>query len=232
MLSYSKKSINIISWCITIVILIILIILLDVYVFKIYENTYLLNNNVSNVGLNSNCIKEYSYIKRKSLTNKIVNIDNLYLEIMQMGYTIDNKQKNNEEQQKLLDNKNEKNIWRIKIPKINLDAPIETGTTQDVLAKAVGHFEQGPKWNGNVALAGHNRGIECNFFQNIKYLKVGDKIIYTTQKGKREYKVIMNKIIKQTNWEYIENRKDNRITLITCVENMYEYRRCIQAVEI
>lgn len=232
MLSYSKKSINIISWCITIIILIILIILLDVYVFKIYENTYLLNNNVSNVGLNSNCIKEYSYIKRKSLTNKIVNIDNLYLEIMQMGYTIDNKQKNNEEQQKLLDNKNEKNIWRIKIPKINLDAPIETGTTQDVLAKAVGHFEQGPKWNGNVALAGHNRGIECNFFQNIKYLKVGDKIIYTTKKGKREYKVIMNKIIKQTNWEYIENTKDNRITLITCVENMYEYRRCIQAVEI
>ena len=232
MLSYSKKSINIISWCITIVILIILIILLDVYVFKIYENTYLLNNNVSNVGLNSNCIKEYSYIKRKSLTNKIVNIDNLYLEIMQMGYTIDNKQKNNEEQQKLLDNKNEKNIWRIKIPKINLDAPIETGTTQDVLAKAVGHFEQGPKWNGNVALAGHNRGIECNFFQNIKYLKVGDKIIYTTKKGKREYKVIINKIIKQTNWEYIENTKDNRITLITCVENMYEYRRCIQAVEI
>ena len=232
MLSYSKKSINIISWCITIVILIILIILLDVYVFKIYENTYLLNNNVSNVGLNSNYIKEYSYIKRKSLTNKIVNIDNLYLEIMQMGYTIDNKQKNNEEQQKLLDNKNEKNIWRIKIPKINLDAPIETGTTQDVLAKAVGHFEQSPKWNGNVALAGHNRGIECNFFQNIKYLKVGDKIIYTTKKGKREYKVIMNKIIKQTNWEYIENTKDNRITLITCVENMYEYRRCIQAVEI
>ncbi len=42
----------------------------------------------------------------------------------------------------------------------------------------------------------------------------------------------MNKIIKQTNWEYIENTKDNRITLITCVENMYEYRRCIQAIEI
>lgn len=232
MLNYSKKSINIISWCITIVVLIILIILLDVYVFKIYENTYITNKNINSISLNSNYIKEYSYIKRKSLTNKIINIDNLYLEIMQMGFTTDNKQKNNEEQQKLLDNKNEKNIWRIKIPKINLDAPIETGTSQDVLAKAVGHFEVSPKWNGNVALAGHNRGIECNFFQNIKYLKVGDKIIYTTSKGKREYKVVMNKIIKQTNWEYIENTKDNRITLITCVENMYEYRRCIQAVEI
>ena len=31
---------------------------------------------------------------------------------------------------------------------------------------------------------------------------------------------------------YEENTEDNRITLITCVENMYEYRRCVQAVEI
>lgn len=232
MLNYSKKSINIISWCITIVVLIALIILLDVYVFKIYERTYLLQNNISNSYVKSNYIKEYSYIKKKSLTNKCMDIDNSYLEIMQMGYTTDNVEKNRKEQQKLLENKNEKNIWRIKIPKINLDAPIETGTTQYVLAKAVGHFEETPKWNGNVALAGHNRGIECNFFQNIKNLNVGDKIIYTTKNGKREYKVIMNKIIKQTNWEYIKNTKDNRITLITCVENMYEYRRCIQAIEI
>ena len=47
-----------------------------------------------------------------------------------------------------------------------------------------------------------------------------------------EYKVILNKIIHQTDWTYIEDTSDNRITLITCVENMYEYRRCVQAVEI
>ena len=108
----------------------------------------------------------------------------------------------------------------------------KNGTTQDILAKAVGHFAESCKWNGNIALAGHNRGEYCNFFQNIKYLQLGDKIIYSTDYGTREYKVIMNKIIKQTNWEYIENTEDNRITLITCVENMYEYRRCIQAIEI
>lgn len=122
--------------------------------------------------------------------------------------------------------------WRVEIPKIGINAPIKSGTTQDVLATAVGHFPETNKWNGNVALAGHNRGYNCNFFQNIKKLKVGDSIFYHTEKGVREYKVVVNKIIYQTDWTYIQDTKDNRITLITCVENMFEYRRCVQAVEV
>ena len=124
------------------------------------------------------------------------------------------------------------NKCRIKIPKINVDAPIRSGITQDVLATAVGHFPDTTSWNGNVALAGHNRGYRCNFFQNIKNLKVGDKIIYSTDKGERTYKIIVNKIIKQTDWSYLQGTNDNRLTLITCVENMREYRRCVQAVEV
>lgn len=122
--------------------------------------------------------------------------------------------------------------WRVEIPKIGINAPIKSGTTQDILATAVGHFPETNKWNGNVALAGHNRGYNCNFFQNIKKLKVGDSIFYHTEKGVREYKVVVNKIIYQTDWTYIQDTKDNRITLITCVENMFEYRRCVQAVEV
>ncbi len=230
MLNNSKRSSIIISWSITILVLIVLIILLDIHILKIHKNTFWLNYNMNKSS--SNYVKEFSYIKKRSLTEKIINIDNIYLEIMQMGYALDSDQSDNESRQKLIDNKNDGNIWRIKIPKINLDAPIENGTTQNVLASAVGHFEGSSIWNGNVALAGHNRGVDCNFFQNIKYLEIGDKIIYSTKNGTREYKVVMNKIIKQTNWDYIRDTKDNRITLITCVENMYEYRRCIQAVEI
>ena len=46
------------------------------------------------------------------------------------------------------------------------------------------------------------------------------------------YLVETNTVIKQTNWNYLEPTKDNRITLITCEKDRREYRRCIQAVEI
>lgn len=124
------------------------------------------------------------------------------------------------------------NQWRIQIPKLNLDAHIEEGTNSDVLLRAVGHFEDTSSWNGNVCLAGHNRGYQCNFFQKIKNLKLGDEIIYCTKQGRKVYQVQTNKIILETDWSYLETTKDNRITLITCEENRGEYRRCIQAVQV
>lgn len=53
------------------------------------------------------------------------------------------------------------NIWQIEIPKINLVAPIEEGTSIEVMNKFVGHFESTSKWNGNIGLAAHNRRISC-----------------------------------------------------------------------
>ena len=41
-----------------------------------------------------------------------------------------------------------------------------------------------------------------------------------------------NKIVLETDWSYLKDTKDNRITLITCEENRREYRRCIQAVQV
>lgn len=123
------------------------------------------------------------------------------------------------------------NKWRIEIPAIKLNAPIMEGTTKETMRKAVGHFIQTQKWEGNICLAAHNRGYKYNYFQEIKKLNIGDYIKYTSEKGTREYKVVTNEIIKETDWTYIQDTKDNRITLITCVENMPEYRQCIQAVE-
>ena len=124
------------------------------------------------------------------------------------------------------------NQWRLQIPKLNLNAHIEEGTTGDVLLRAVGHFEDTNQWNGNVCLAGHNRGYQCNFFQKIKTLNLGDEIIYCTKQGKKVYQVQTNKIVLETDWSYLKDTKDNRITLITCEENRGEYRRCIQAVQV
>ncbi len=122
--------------------------------------------------------------------------------------------------------------WRIEIPAINLDAPILEGTSKEIMRKAVGHFEESQTWNGNVCLAAHNRGYKYNYFQEIKRLKVGDYIKYTNEQGTKLYQVVTNNVIDETDWSYIENTKDNRITLITCVENKPKYRQCVQAKEV
>ena len=124
------------------------------------------------------------------------------------------------------------NPWRVKIPKLKLDAPIVEGTSAESLRRTVGHFEKTAKWMGNIGLAAHNRGYRCNFFQEITKLRKGDIIIYCTEKGERRYKVMKNAVIKETDWSYLRDTKDNRITLITCEAGKRKYRRCIQAIEV
>lgn len=122
--------------------------------------------------------------------------------------------------------------WQIEIPKINLKATIADGTTDEIMNKYVGHFENTPVFNGNPCLAAHNRGYPVNYFGRLKELAQNDVIIYKTNQGTRRYKVSLITVIKDTDWSNLKNTNDNRITLITCVENQPEYRRCIQGVEI
>ncbi len=121
--------------------------------------------------------------------------------------------------------------WKIEIPKISLVAEIAEGTTKEILNQYIGHFEITPKEVGNIGLAGHNRGYNVNYFQDLKLLQKGDEIKYTYNNFEKIYEVEKVRIIKDTEWEYLENTEDNRLTLITCVENQPEYRRCVQAVE-
>lgn len=134
--------------------------------------------------------------------------------------------------EKIVKGQYKSNNWRIKISKISLDAPILEGTEKEILRRAVGHFRTTPLSNGNVCLAAHNRGYKYNYFQEIKKLEIGDIITYQTQYGEKNYKVVTNQIIKETDWSAIQNTKENKLTLITCEENKREYRRCVQAIEI
>ncbi len=118
--------------------------------------------------------------------------------------------------------------WYIEIPIINLKANIKEGTEKETLDDYVGHFEETQKENGNIGLAAHNRGYKNNYFENIKKLKEDDSIFYNYKGKIKEYKVEKISIIKDTDWNCLENTEKNIITLITCVENQPEYRRCIQ----
>lgn len=178
-----------------------------------------LDEEISN-GKNNN---ESNSINNNNQTNET---DTDYLEK-------NNENKNlNKVQESNIENRTINNTWQIKIPKINLIANIQEGTDKETLNKYVGHFEETQKEDGNIGLAGHNRGYEVNYFARLRELQKGDQIIYQYNNYKKTYEVVRILIIKDTNWEVLENTEENLLTLITCVENEPEYRRCVQAEEI
>lgn len=165
-----------------------------------------------------------------TLISILLKRDSVLVELKSNNFNQDTEDKNIENQNNP-ETKEEKNKWKIIIPEISLEAEISEGTSKEIMDKFVGHFEETTKISGNVGLAAHNRGYAVNYFANIKQLKENDKIIYQYNGEQKKYSVIENRIIKDTDWSLLENTEDNRITLITCVENEPEYRRCIQAKE-
>ena len=125
-----------------------------------------------------------------------------------------------------------KTDWYLEIPIISLKANIEEGTTKEVMDNYIGHFEETSKNYGNVGLAAHNRGYKNNYFSRLKELKEGDEIIDKEEIFYKQYIVLKYIIIKDTNWDYLQPTEENYITLITCVENEPEYRRCVIGKEI
>lgn len=117
------------------------------------------------------------------------------------------------------------------IPSFNVEAQVAEGTTKEIMDEYVGHFEETSLWDGNIGIAAHNRGYNVNYFANVKDLQIGDEIIYENGENTRRYIVEVITIIEDTDWSYLQATEDNRITLITCVENEPSYRRCVQAVE-
>ncbi len=101
----------------------------------------------------------------------------------------------------------------------------------DILNDYVGHFEDTSKEKGNIGLAGHNRGYKNNYFEKLNKLKKGDEIKYKYNNFEKTYLIEKIETIKNTNWSYLENTKENKITLITCIENKPDLRLCVQAIE-
>lgn len=122
-------------------------------------------------------------------------------------------------------------LGTLKIPSIGLSVKIYEGTGSSTLAKGAGHFEETSIWDGNVALAGHNRGVN-NHFGKIHTLELGDKITLTTKLGTRTYEVVSVSKVSETDRTGLAASTENMITLYTCVMNQSAYRWCVQAVEI
>ena len=219
MISFTKKYVNAISLIISIVIFCFL-------------NSHLFTNK--NFQIHNNSV---SYRIQEIINN-----------FEKEKYLINNQQQENSENEKKIEdaqfnqsfeknntqevsNSQENIVWQIEIPSINLNALIAEGTSKEIMDEFVGHFEETVKENGNIGLAAHNRGYKVNYFQDLKKLKEGDEIIYKYKEFEKRYVVETLKIISDEDWSLLENTEDNRITLITCVENEPNYRRLVQAVD-
>lgn len=145
--------------------------------------------------------------------------------------TKDNENKTIEEQ--VLDtlsiDKTDKNIiGYITIEELGIiKAPIADGTDNKTIGKYVGHFENSSYLEGNVCLCSHNRGSKAAFFENLKNIKKGMKIEYTTKYETKTYITDEIKEIEETDFSVLEPTKDNRITLITCIANQRAKRLCV-----
>ena len=122
-------------------------------------------------------------------------------------------------------------LGTLKIPTIGLNVKIVQGTDSAALKKGAGHFEDTSIWDGNVALAAHNRGVN-NHFGQIHTLEVGDTITLTTKLGTRTYEVTSVSKVSETDRSALAASPTNMITLYTCVRDERDQRWCVQGVEI
>ena len=207
---YTTKYVSIVSLILTII------------VFLIINSIYFCAKNPSifQLGFQDTVKVEFDDNSTLNSTNDVNNTNSL-----------NNKNTNDLNNNTLTEKKDNtiQSSWYLKIPRIFLEAEISEGTSTDVMNKYIGHFEDTSKTTGNVCLAAHNRGYPVNYFQNLKLLKKGDKIQYKYQNFEKQYVVVDNFIIRDTDWSCMEKTEDNMITLITCVENEPEYRRCVRA---
>ena len=212
MIRYTSRYINIVSFIFSIIICI------------------MLNSTIANINFKSSKLKVGF-----TSENQVFNQNTPNIQKHQNNYNSNNSSNNilNSNISKQLSTKSEGKVeWYIEIPRISLKAPITEGTTKEILDNYVGHFEESPSKKGNVCLAAHNRGYKNNYFENLKKLKIGDEIFYKNNEYEEKYVVSKHEIIKDTDWVNLENTEEDKITLITCVENEPNYRRCIQGEKL
>ena len=121
-------------------------------------------------------------------------------------------------------------LGTLEIPVINLEVGIYQGTDAATLKKGAGHFEDSSIWDGNVAVAAHNRGAN-NYFGKIHTMEVGDRIILTTKQGTRTYSVSSVSKVDESDRSGLTSSASNMISLYTCVRDERDYRWCVQAYE-
>jgi sortase A len=110
-------------------------------------------------------------------------------------------------------------VGRIDIPRLDLSAVVFEGTTDDTLARGVGHLRgsAGPGERGNLVLAGHRD----TFFRELRNIREGDEVDIKGPQGEFEYQVESTTIVNPDQTEVLEPGNGDTLTLITCYPFRY-----------
>lgn len=113
-------------------------------------------------------------------------------------------------------------IGTLKISAIGLTVKVYQGTDSATLAKGAGHFENTSFFNGNTAIAAHNRGV-ANHFGKIHTLDLGDSIKLTTKLGTRTYEVYSVAKISSSDLSVLNDSSENTLKAVCRTHTAFSY---------
>lgn len=106
-------------------------------------------------------------------------------------------------------------IGQLAIPSLGLDVTVRSGVSAAQLEVGPGHDRSSPLPGqaGNVVIAGH-RTTRTQPFHDLDLLGQGDQVVVTTAQGTFTYEISWFSIVEPTDLEVLEDKGDDRITLI------------------
>jgi LPXTG-site transpeptidase (sortase) family protein len=118
------------------------------------------------------------------------------------------------------------------VERLERSVNIYGGATLESMGKGAAHFSFTGLDNGNIGLIGHNRGTRTGFFSFVKLLQDGDIIKLEIDGTVRVFEVFIRTTVDDTDFTHLQQFGDNRLTLVTCVEDESNKRRVAVAREI
>lgn len=110
-------------------------------------------------------------------------------------------------------------VARLTIPRLDVDAVVAEGTSEDILRRAVGHLASSadPGSAGNVVLAAHRD----SFFRPLEDIRPGDDIHLSSPNGDASYAVQWTRVVEPSDVAVTSDAGYPALTLITCYPFRY-----------
>ncbi len=122
---------------------------------------------------------------------------------------------------------------RLRIPALNVDAPIVQGDGWEQLKKGVGQHigSADPGQAGNLVLSAHN-DIYGEIFRHLDQLVEGDELIVGTLSREYVYRVDYWRIVPPTQVDVMAPTRESIVTLISCYPYMVNSDRIVVVGEL